>query len=177
MLIPIPCKFGEIADCNGKQRVFNHVSWFKWSKGFEYTYFFRTNNIWDCSDFYCSFSKEQPEYMEISDSLLLDAPIKDRGHPLKGVGYACGICYENGKLFMEFILTSNFYTHIKVECDKRGNYVSGGDIKFPPTPSWDTEEKREKIIYKSLRYVKKKTRVKALKQEFVQYDIYNYISD
>lgn len=40
MIIPIPCKFGEKALCNGKRLVFKAVSWYKWFSGMEYTYYF-----------------------------------------------------------------------------------------------------------------------------------------
>lgn len=51
---------------------------------------------------------------------------------------------------MVFIITSNYYEHIRVECDSNGYYIPGGNIIFPP--SWDTEERREHAVLKSRRF-------------------------
>ena len=56
----------------------------------------------------------------------------------------------DGKLYVTFIITSNYYEHIRVECDSNGYYIPGGNIIFPP--SWDTEERREHAVLKSRRF-------------------------
>lgn len=152
MEIPIPCDFGEKSFCNGNELPFAGVSWFKWSKGMEYTYFFLTNNHWHPTDFYTTFQCDSESKIEISNSLLEDGFIKDKGFPLKGRGYANGMCYIDGKTYIDFIMTSNYLTHIKVQCDLNGIYIPGGNIIFPP--SWDTEEKIEKAMLKSIKFIK-----------------------
>ena len=149
MKIPIPCNFGEYAKCKNRQLPFVGVTWFHWTQGWEYTYFFKTNDTWHDIDFYNTFQKEQPFYFEIEDNLLCDMFIKDRGFPLKGRGYAYGIYYENGKRYIEFILSSNYLAHIKVQCDENGQFVPDGDIIFPL--GWD-EEKKKKVLLKSVKY-------------------------
>ena len=88
--------------------------------------------------------------MEIPDDLLSDAPIKEKGYPLRGAGHVLGVDYHGGKLYVVFIITSNYYEHIRVECDSNGYYVPSGNIIFPP--SWDTEERRERAVLKSRRF-------------------------
>lgn len=51
MIIPIPCKLGEKALCNGRMLVFCGVDWFRWSSGMQYTYFFETGDSWHEADF------------------------------------------------------------------------------------------------------------------------------
>lgn len=152
MKIPLPCMFGESAGCNGKNLSFKGVAWFKWTRGMEYTYFFFTGNEWHPTDFYTTFSNDQPCFFEVPDSLLVDTFFKDRGYPLKGRGYADGISFLNGKTYVDFIITSNYFAHIKVQCDETGAYVPHGDIIFPPR--WDTEEKTERAILKSYNFIK-----------------------
>ena len=148
MRIPLPCKFGDSAKCNGKLRPLKGVSWFQWPKGMEYTYFFSKNDFWHDTDFYTTFDvRQMPCEFCIPDSLLIDRPVKEHGYPLKGRGHAFGIHYENGQTYMDFIMTSFFFAHIRVQCDGDGKYVKGGNILFPP--SWDTEEKRKAVILKS----------------------------
>lgn len=156
--IPLPCKFGEMADCNGKRLPLIGVSWFRWSKGMEYTYFFLEKDKWHDTNFYSTFCDKQPYFFEIPDSLLKDTFIKERGYPLKGKGYANGLRYKNGKTYIEFIMTSNYLAHIKVQCDEKGAFVPDGDIIFPT--GWDTEEKKEKVLLKS--YIVKKRKGKGL---------------
>lgn len=149
MNIPIPCKFGERADCNNKQLPLIGVDWFNWSwGGWEYTYFFSVSDKWHTVDFYNTFEKKQPFEFVIPDNLLSDTSIKDRGYPLKGRGFAGGIRYQNGKTYMDFIITSNYFEHIRVECDQNGMYVPNGDIIFPT--GWDTEEKKERAVLKKI---------------------------
>lgn len=151
MKIPLPCKFGDIADCNGVKLPLKAVSWFRWSRGMEYTYFFSKNNKFHNTDFYTTFQSNQQYYMEIPDTLLNDIAIKEHGYPLRGKGHAVGIHYQDSKTYMEFLITSNYYEHIKVQCNINGMYVPGGDIIFPT--SWDTEEKKEKAILKSFKLI------------------------
>lgn len=39
MKIPLPCKFGELSDCDGKLLPLCGVHWFDWMSGRQYTYF------------------------------------------------------------------------------------------------------------------------------------------
>lgn len=52
MQIPIPCKFGDNAKCQNRILPLEGVSWFQWTCGIEYTYFFTVNNTWHSVDFY-----------------------------------------------------------------------------------------------------------------------------
>lgn len=149
MRIPLPCNFGDFAECNGKCMPLCGVSWFKWTQGMEYTYFFRRNDIWQEVDFYTTFDAGQPCEFLIPDGLLIDKPIKEHGFPLRGRGYAFGIDYRNEKLYVDFIITSTYLPHIKVQCDGNGEYIKGGDIIFPP--SWDTEEKKKDAVLSAYR--------------------------
>lgn len=149
MRIPLPCNFGDSAKCNGKLLPLKGVSWFMWTKGMEYTYFFSRNDFWHDTDFYTTFDVRQPCEFRILENLLTDRLIKEHGYPLKGRGYACGIDYKNEKLYIDFLMTSSYFAHIRVQCDDNGKYVKGGDIIFPP--SWDTAEKREEAVLKAYR--------------------------
>ena len=172
MRVPIPCKLGDIAECNGRKLKLKGVSWFKWTKGMEYTYFFHVNNKWHDTDFYYTFDDNQPCSFEIPDTLLKDDFIKKHGYPLKGRGYVCGLEYKDGKTYIEFIITSNYLEHIKVQCDENGAFVPGGDIIFPT--GWDTEEKKERAVLKSYKSIKKEP-LQARKQESVQLSIFDFI--
>lgn len=44
MKIPLPCKFGELSDCDGKLLPLCGVHWFDWMSGRQYTYFFETGD-------------------------------------------------------------------------------------------------------------------------------------
>lgn len=149
MDIPIPCRFGEKALCNEKELFLSGVSWFKWSRGTEYTYFFSVNDKWHSTDFYTTFESDAENYIKLPDSLLEDGFIKEKGFPLKGKGYATGISFKDEKLYIEFIMTSNYLAHIKVQCDSSCRYIPNGDIIFPT--SWDTDEKRDKAVLKCAR--------------------------
>lgn len=150
MRIPLPCKMGNFAECNGKLLPLCKVSWFHWTWGMEYTYFFARNDFWHGIDFYTTFDLQQPYEFIIPDSLLVDKLIKEHGYPLKGRGYAVGIKCRNEKIYMDFLMTSMYFAHIAVQCDDSGKYVSGGDIIFPL--SWDTEEKRNSAVLKGFRF-------------------------
>lgn len=148
MRIPLPCKLGDLADCKGEILQLKGVSWFKWSWGMEYTYYFATNDFWHDTTFYTTSEENQPYDFEIPDKLLLNRSIKEQGFPLRGKGYAFGIDYVKGNLYIDFIITSNFLEHIRVQCDETGSYRLNGDIIFPV--NWDTERK-EKAILKSFK--------------------------
>lgn len=149
MRIPMPCAFGSFTDCNGESLQFNGVGWYQWQKGMEYTYFFHRNDPWHDTTFYASFQSEQPCHFEIPDRFLVDSLIKDFGYPLKGRGHACGVHYIKGNTYIDFIITSNYSCHIKVQCDDKGMFVPNGDIIFPI--SWDTPEKRQIAVLEAYR--------------------------
>ena len=172
MKIPIPCKFGDIAKCKQRMLTFNGVSWFEWSKGLEYTYFFHVSDKWHTTDFYTTYKCEQSCSIDIPDNLLVDGLIKEKGFPLRGRGYANGVYYKNGKLYIDFIITSNYLEHIKVQCDTHCAYITGGDIVFPP--SWDTEEKQERAILKSIKIISGEPLV-IKEPEPKQLSIFDYI--
>ena len=70
MIIPIPCKLGEKALCNGRMLVFCGVDWFRWSSGMEYTYFFETGDFWHEADFYTGDGAGMSKYIEMDNVLL-----------------------------------------------------------------------------------------------------------
>lgn len=151
MDIPIPCEFGNYAECNNKQLPLVGVNWFKWSEGMEYTYFFSTGDKWHTTDFFTTFESVQPFEFSIPDNLLIDDFIKYKGYPLRGRGFANGICYRNGKTYINFMMTDMYFSHIKVQCDCKGKYIPNGDIIFPA--AWDTEEKQGRAILKSMKLI------------------------
>lgn len=147
MNIPIPCEFGDYAECNSKQLPFGGVSWFIWSRGIEYTYFFSISDKWHQTEFYTTFKSRQPFEFCIPDEFLVNDFIKSKGYPLKGRGCANGVYYINKKTYIDFIMTDMYLSHIKVQCDIHGNYIPNGDIIFPT--GW-SEEKKERVIAKSV---------------------------
>ena len=151
MIIPLPCNFGERSKCNGKLLPLEGVFWFKWKEGMEYSYFFRKNDFWHPVAFYTTFEKNQPFSVEIPDFLLSDGFLKEKGFPIKGRGYATGLFFVNDKWYLDFILSDFSNRHLKIECDRNGNYVKDGDIIFPP--NIDTIEKKERFLLK--RFVQK----------------------
>lgn len=62
-----------------------------------------------------------------------------------------GLKYWEEKFYMEFIMSSMYNMHIKVQCNRNGVYVSDGDIIFPQ--SFDTEKKMEKAMLKSFKII------------------------
>ncbi len=173
MNIPIPCEFGNYAECNNRQLLFCGVSWFKWTEGMEYTYFFSTSDKWHTFDFYTTFDCVQPFEFTIPDKLLIDDFIKNKGYPLKGRGYANGVDYLDGKTYIDFIMTDKYLSHIKVQCDKNGEYIPNGNIIFPP--SWDTEEKKERAILKSIKFIQGES-LKIKEPQPKQLSIFEFIS-
>ena len=105
---------------------------------------------WKSADFYTSYQTEQPFFIEIPDALLENDFLKNKDYPLKGTGYADGIYFIGGQLYIDFIVTDNYFAHIRVQCNNKGKYIPGGNMIFPP--SYDTEEKREKFVLKSAEY-------------------------
>ena len=81
---------------------------------------------------------------------------------------------QNGKTYIEFIITSNYLEHIKVQCDENGVFVPGGDIIFPT--GWDTEEKKERTVLKSYKFIKQEP-LQVRKQEPVQLSIFDFIAN
>lgn len=173
MRIPMPCRFGEKADCNGKALLFKGVSWFKWSWGMDYTYFFAIDDKWHETKMYTSRNQDAPFEINIPDSLLIDKPIKEHGYPLKGSGYAHGVYYADEKMYIDFIMTSSYFAHIRAQCNEKFYYVPNGDIIFPP--SWDTAEKKEGAILKSYSPILNKAEVKK-EAENVQLSIFDFIN-
>ena len=51
-------------------------------------------------------------------------------------------------------MTDMYLSHIKVQCDGEGKYIPNGDIIFPI--SWDSEEKQERAILKSMKFIQGK---------------------
>ena len=98
MKIPLPCKFGELSDCDGKLLPLCGVHWFDWMSGRQYTYFFETGDQWHPYTFYETRQEQQPFSMEIPDDLLSDGLIKEKGYPLRGAGKVLGVDYRDGKL-------------------------------------------------------------------------------
>ena len=80
----------------------------------------------------------------IPDGILKDRPIIEHGYPLRGRGHASGIRYEGEKTYIDFIITSGYCQHIKVQCDDKGIYVPDGNIIFPLT--WDDEKKKNAVL-------------------------------
>lgn len=172
MKIPLPCEFGCVADCNGKKLKLEGVSWFQWSRGMEYTYFFSKNDKYHNTDFYTTFQNKQQCFFEIPDTLLQDKPIKEHEYPLKGTGSVMGVYYKDNRTYVDFIIKSNYLEHIRVQCDSKGLYIPGGDIIFPP--SWDTEEKQERAILRSYKFIKGEPLV-VKEPEPVQLSIFDFM--
>ena len=59
-----------------------------------------------------------------------------------------------------------------MQCDSKGLYIPGGDIIFPP--SWDTEEKQERAILKSYKFIKGEPLV-VKEPEPVQLSIFDFM--
>lgn len=146
MKVPTPCLLGQKSICKKKELVFSGFSWFKWSWGIDYTYFFHTGNKWSEYTSYNSNGINYNTFYTIDSSLLEDKPLREHGYPLKGNGYLFGIFLKNYKLYADLILTSKYLTHLKVECTEHGHFLKDGNIIYPPTPMWETEEKRKDIL-------------------------------
>lgn len=149
MRIPMPCRLGGMAECDGMVLPLSGVSWFDWSSwGMEYTYYFSVKDRWGGrTKMYTTFGTEQPFNVSVPDSLLIDRPIKEHGYPLKGKGHACGLHHKDGNTYIDFIMTDRYWAHIRVQCDEKWEFVPNGDIILPP--SWDTEEKKGSALLKA----------------------------
>ena len=97
MIIPIPCKLGEKALCNGRMLVFCGVDWFRWSSGMEYTYFFETGDSWHETDFYTGDGAGMSKYIEVDNVLLSSFVLREKGVPLRGEGYVEGFRFKREK--------------------------------------------------------------------------------
>lgn len=148
MIIPIPCKFGEKALCNGKRLVFKAVSWYKWFSGMEYTYYFETGNRWNPTSFYVSKGKDFSEYIEVDDQLTSIFDFKEKKFPFRRKGYVDGISYINGKNYACIVSETFYWSHHKVECDKYGYYIPGGNILFQC--NWN-ENQKDGILLKKVK--------------------------
>ena len=142
MRVPVPYLLGEYAQKEKKH--FVGVSWFPWSSGMEFTYFFRPEGKWKTSDI---IVEKEPEYRlgyEIDDALLQDGFLKEKGFPIKGRGYVSGFSYVDGEITADVILKDKYFSHIYIACTENGHYKENGKVYVPP--SWDTEERMYSII-------------------------------
>ena len=139
MIIQIPCKFVEKALCNGKRLVFKGVSWYKWSSGMEYTYYFETGSRWNPTSFYVSKGENFSEYIEVDDQLTSVFDFKEKNFPFRGKGYVDGICLINGQRYACVVSETFYWSHHKVQCDERGFYIQDGNILFQR--NWNENQK------------------------------------
>ena len=147
MEVPIPCAFGEDADCEGRTLPFTGVNWFRWSSGIEYTYIFLINKKWGEYDLCGMDGTECQKTFTISDELLSDGPIRDKKIPLRGRGHISGVKYRNGRTYLDVVITDSYHEHILVECNDHYAPICGGDMIFPPT--WD-EERANRVLLRSM---------------------------
>lgn len=147
--IPLPCKMGESTEYKGMEYLLCGVSWFYWSNsGWEFTYnLCKGSNVSWNNIAHILFERDMTisSYINIEETLTEDRPIKEHGFPLTGTGHLYGLRYIKGRLYAEFIITSRFNEHILCECNEDVKYENGLII-FPPTPSYDSEEKRRKAV-------------------------------
>lgn len=148
MKIPIPCKFGEKALCDGKMLVFKGVSWYKWSSGMEYTYYFEAGDSWAPIPFYISKGEGFTEYIEVDDQLTSSFDLKGKNFPFRGRGYVDGISHINGKNYACIVSETFYWSHHKVECDEYGYYIQGGKILFQR--NWN-ENQKDGILLKKVK--------------------------
>lgn len=144
MNILLPCEFRENVITSKGLKTLIGATWFKWVDGMEFTYFYQSDSKWGNDDFEVVKNAKHKPYYEINDSLIKDGFLKDKGYPIKGRGYICGLRIINDKLYAHIILTDKYLAHIYVECNKNGMYKELGSVFVPP--SWDTEEKQKSII-------------------------------
>lgn len=156
MKIPLPYNFGEDIMYLGQWRTFRGVDWFKWSDGWRFTYYLskRAGKYIEFDQTaFCSYTERQakdfPNYFVMPDGLLFDKPIAGHGFPLRGTGKALGLSYIDEETFIDFIITSDYNEHIRVQCNENGRYVKDGKILFPP--SWDTQKKKDRMILKTFK--------------------------
>lgn len=144
MKLIVPCKLGDERKTLEGIKQFIGVTWFKWSDGMEFTYFYRNSEKWGTAYFETEKSPEYDMSYDICDNLLQDDFLKDKGYPVKGRGYIYGLKMINNELYAELLLTDKYFAHIYVQCDEQGIFREQGKIYVPP--SWDTEEKKRSIL-------------------------------
>ena len=79
MKIPLPCKFGELSDCDGKLLPLCGVHWFDWMSGRQYTYFFETGDQWHPYTFYETRQEQQPFLWKYQMIFFLMVLLKKKG--------------------------------------------------------------------------------------------------
>ena len=114
-----------------------HVTWFRWSRGLEFTYIKNNGKI---VSFLEKDLKSTEKRLEIRDESIKDRPFKEIGYPLRGTGFVSGFSFRNGKIYADIIVTSRYFGHIMVEVLSDGQY-DNGEILFPPQV--DTDEKKK----------------------------------
>lgn len=144
MRVPVPNALGTTAEKNNGSYRLTGVTWFFWSTGTEYTYFYETGKKWSTADIEVVKNPDFSFVHEIDDFLLQDGFLKEKGYPIKGRGYVNGLSVINGKLAADIILTDKYLAHVYAECDETGRYIEDGTVYVPP--NWDAEEKRLSII-------------------------------
>ena len=154
MKVKTPCSLGETFTTPKGIQTLSAVTWFSWIDGIEFTYFYKIKDKWHSNYF---ITERNPIYKTgyiISDRLTRDGFLKEKGYPIKGRGYICGLRMINNLMYAEILLTDLYYTHIYVPCNMQGEFEPNGPIIVPS--SWDTEEKRTSILlsqYKDLEVV------------------------
>ena len=144
MRIPIAKEIQEKID-NGDVLV--ALDWFKWTSfGLRFTYHTAAKVEWSSSNLHAiersEFTKEEYDLgYEIDDKFLTLTPFKEFGIPLKGQGYAMGLCFRKDGIYYDFIYETEYLAHIKAKMTSDGKF--DGKIIVPPT--WDLA-KREKVL-------------------------------
>lgn len=150
MKVPVPCRLGEtVPEYN---MVLAGTGWFKWTYGWEFTEIYNAGGQWDPYHIKSKMNKEYTEYYEIKEHLINGGSLEELGYPLKGTGCMSGLSWRNGKLYADIILSDFFLVHLLVSCNEDGTY-DGGDILFPPTPSFETAEKRKRFLLKEYKHL------------------------
>lgn len=132
---------------------FDHITsvvWFQWSNGLEYTY--STPKGLVCVKE--ALLQNETKCLILPDHYLTDGPFRDKGIPLRGTGYVDGLVLKKEKTYADIIISSRYFTHVKIELGKDSLYENG-EIVFPPVPSMETEEQKRRIATSS--YWERKT--------------------
>ena len=147
--VPLPVNLG------GKkgEHTLDGVDWFMWQDGIEFTYFYSNGKRWSTSKIETSGYFESDINIYVEQELVNERRMEEHGYPLTGKGKITGINLIKGRYYAEIILTSAYLMHLKVECDEHGRYIEGGRVLFPPTPSFETIEKREKYLLARYKYL------------------------
>lgn len=150
MRVPLPCRLGEKYTIDLSVHILTGVSWFKWTQGWEYTYYlypeFR-GQYTNC-EMILSDGSSFHEYINVRDDFLEDGVLAAGGYPLRGKGRLFGVYLQNGNLYAEIIVSSSYNIHIKVECDSTGQYLPAGKIIFPSAEIYESIEKRRQFVLK-----------------------------